>query len=202
MTGLFFVATIYNNMGGTKKKIIGPVIRIREIVFGLEDGLVSTVGAVTGIAAGSGSTYVVVLSGLVLIIVEALSMGAGSYLSEKSNREAMYARYANDSHMKKHLPELFPETDIKAGFVMWASYMIGGIIPLAPYFFFSINNSYAPSIIGTAFALFGVGVWKARHTKRDWIKSALEMVVVSLGAVVLGFVIGRLVSGSFGINVY
>lgn len=192
--------------GGTPprrgKQSLAPLVRIREIVFGLEDGLVSTLGAVTGIAAGSGSTYVVVLSGLVLIVVEALSMGAGSYLSEKSNREAMYSRYADDPHMKKHLPELFPETDIKAGFIMWASYMIGGIIPLAPYFFLSINNSYAPSIIGATLALFGLGVWKSRHTKRDWVKSAFEMVVVSLGAVIIGFMIGRLVSGFFGINVY
>jgi len=189
-------------MGGTKKKVLAPFVRVREIVFGLEDGLVSTLGAVTGIAAGSGSTYVVVLSGLVLIVVEALSMGAGSYLSEKANREAMYARYAKDPHMKKHLPELFPETDIKAGFIMWASYLIGGVIPLAPYFFLSIPNAYTPSILGSIIALFGVGVWKARHTKRDWIKSAMEMVVVSLGAVVLGFVIGRVVSTFFGINVY
>ena len=42
---------------------------IREIVFGMEDSLVSTLGAITGIAAGTGSTYVVILSGIVLIFV-------------------------------------------------------------------------------------------------------------------------------------
>ncbi len=62
---------------------------IREIVFGLEDSLVSTLGAVTGIATGTGNAYVVILSGTVLIFVEALSMSAGSYLSSKSAKEAI-----------------------------------------------------------------------------------------------------------------
>jgi len=65
---------------------------IREIVFGMEDSLVSTLGAITGIAAGTGSTFVVILSGIVLIFVEALSMTAGSYLSSKSAHEVFELR--------------------------------------------------------------------------------------------------------------
>ncbi|PIQ67336.1 hypothetical protein COY25_03345 [Candidatus Uhrbacteria bacterium CG_4_10_14_0_2_um_filter_41_7] len=65
---------------------------IREIVFGMEDSLVSTLGAITGIAAGTGSTYVVILSGIVLIFVEAVSMTAGSYLSSKSAHEVFNLR--------------------------------------------------------------------------------------------------------------
>lgn len=65
---------------------------IREIVFGMEDSLVSTLGAVTGIAAGTGNAFVVILSGIVLIFVEALSMTAGSYLSSKSAHEVFEMR--------------------------------------------------------------------------------------------------------------
>lgn len=60
---------------------------LREIVFGMEDGMVSTMGAVTGIAAASQSYFVVVLSGLVIIAVESISMAVGSYLSSKSEKE-------------------------------------------------------------------------------------------------------------------
>ena len=65
---------------------------IRELVFGLEDGLVSTMGAVAGIAAGTQNGKVVVLSGAVLVAVEALSMAAGSYLSNKSHRQMLEAK--------------------------------------------------------------------------------------------------------------
>jgi predicted membrane protein (TIGR00267 family) len=61
--------------------------RLREAVFGTQDGLISTLGALTGIAAGTRSGEAVVVAGLVIIIVESLSMGAGSYLSSKSQRE-------------------------------------------------------------------------------------------------------------------
>src|SRR5689334_1511262 len=69
---------------------------IRELVFGLEDGLVSTLGAVAGIAAGTEDGRIVVLSGLVLVSVEALSMAAGSYLSNKSHREMLEKRIEDE----------------------------------------------------------------------------------------------------------
>ncbi|OGH69577.1 MAG: hypothetical protein A2754_03045 [Candidatus Magasanikbacteria bacterium RIFCSPHIGHO2_01_FULL_47_8] len=60
---------------------------IREIVFGMEDGMVSTMGAITGIAVGTRDHFIIVLSGLVIISVESISMAVGSYLSSKSERE-------------------------------------------------------------------------------------------------------------------
>ncbi|MBI3996983.1 MAG: VIT1/CCC1 transporter family protein [Candidatus Omnitrophica bacterium] len=61
--------------------------RLREAVFGTQDGLISTLGALTGIAAGTQNAEAVVVAGFVIIAVESLSMAAGSYLSSKSQRE-------------------------------------------------------------------------------------------------------------------
>ncbi len=183
-----------------KKIELGIAGSIREIVFGLEDGLVSTLGALTGIAAGTGSTFVVILSGVVLVIVEALSMGAGSYLSEKSAHEVMLAKTKNNKHLRDELEPFFPNVHAKAGLIMWASYTLGGIVPLAPYFFLPIWQAIVPSVILTVIVLFLVGVWKSHFTKRSWAKSGVEMVVVSLSAAFIGFLVGRLVSSFFGIE--
>ncbi|WKZ29133.1 MAG: VIT1/CCC1 transporter family protein [Patescibacteria group bacterium] len=78
---------------------------IRELVFGLEDGLVSTMGAVAGIAAGTENGGIVVLSGLVIIAVEALSMAAGSYLSNKSHREMLEKKIADEREEIETKPE-------------------------------------------------------------------------------------------------
>ena len=67
----------------------GALGSIRELVFGLEDSLVSTLGVVVGVAAGTADAKVVILSGVVLVIVEALSMAGGSFLSSKSHRELL-----------------------------------------------------------------------------------------------------------------
>jgi len=61
--------------------------RLRDAVFGVQDGLISSMGALTGIAAGTQSGETVVVAGFVIIVVESLSMAAGSYLSSKSQRE-------------------------------------------------------------------------------------------------------------------
>jgi tetrahydromethanopterin S-methyltransferase subunit E len=43
---------------------------LRDTVFGMQDGLVSTLGALTGIAAGIQSGAIVILSGLVIVTDE------------------------------------------------------------------------------------------------------------------------------------
>ncbi len=62
-------------------------VYLRNFVFGVEDSLVSTVGLLSGVAAAGVETKTIVLTGVVLIIVEALSMAVGSYLSEYSVEE-------------------------------------------------------------------------------------------------------------------
>lgn len=68
---------------------------LREIVFGMEDGMVSTLGAVTGIAIGSQDHFTVILAGTVIIAVESISMGVGSYLSNRSELD-MKRRYIRE----------------------------------------------------------------------------------------------------------
>ena len=60
---------------------------IREIIFGLEDGMVSTFGSITGIAIATQNPHTTILAGTVIICVESISMSVGSYLSSKSEKE-------------------------------------------------------------------------------------------------------------------
>lgn len=168
---------------------------MREIVFGLEDSLVSTLGTITGIAAGTGSSYVVVLSGLVLIAVEATSMAAGSYLSTKSSAAAEKA-FERDGHRRRHQEEITPR---RSALVMGTFYFAGGFVPLLPYLLLPIQNAYLPSIACTGVSLFGLGYWSASFTKQDRIRSGLEMLAVSMGAALIGFLIGWFVRTRFGV---
>lgn len=59
----------------------------REIVFGMQDGMVSTLGAVTGIAVGTNDQFVVLLAGVIVIVVESISMSIGSFTSSASERD-------------------------------------------------------------------------------------------------------------------
>jgi len=188
---LSFLGLWYNlTMKSFNKKIRSV---FGEIIFGLEDSLVSTLGAVTGIAAGSGNQYVVILSGIVLIFAEALSMTAGSYLSVKTEEEL-----ESGSKIRLHKNHKNP---YKAAIAMGASYLFGGIFPLFPYFFFPIIIAIPISIVVTMFVLFFFGSLRAKFVKVVWWKSGLEMLVISISAAIIGFVIGRLVSIIFNIPV-
>lgn len=88
----------------TQKKN-GLLDSIRELVFGLEDGLVSTLGAVAGVAAGTNDSRIVILTGAVILVVESLSMAAGSYLSSKSHREFLQKRVEDERREIEKKPE-------------------------------------------------------------------------------------------------
>jgi len=78
---------------------------IRSIIFGLSDSLVSTTGAITGIAVGSRDRGFVVMSGIVIVAVEAISMAAGEYLSVKSQREEEEEALAEELRQIRRSPE-------------------------------------------------------------------------------------------------
>ena len=70
-----------------KKEFIESRARIREFVFGIQDGLISTVGLLAGIQGATENTLVVIIAGLTAMFSGAISMAAGSYLSSGAQKE-------------------------------------------------------------------------------------------------------------------
>lgn len=211
-----------------------------EIVFGSEDGMVSTMGAVTGIAAASNNHFITILSGLVIIAVESISMAVGSYISTKSEKEhterllqeekieindlpeieelelvemykedgwpaelsikmAQVARNDSELFLKemayrelKVIPEE-KKPPLKSGVAMGISYILGGSIPLFPYFLIESNRLAIPvSISITLFSLFALGIFTTKFTNRNWLKAGLEMFSLASLAAFVGFIVGQL----------
>lgn len=63
----------------------------RAAVFGANDGLVSNVSLIMGIGASGASSQMVLFSGLAGLLAGALSMGAGEFVSVRSQRELLDA---------------------------------------------------------------------------------------------------------------
>ena len=63
----------------------------RAAVFGANDGLVSNLALVIGISASGVPNQVVLLTGIAGLLAGALSMGAGEYVSVRSQRELLEA---------------------------------------------------------------------------------------------------------------
>ncbi|MBO3662474.1 VIT1/CCC1 transporter family protein [Microbacterium stercoris] len=63
----------------------------RAAVFGANDGLVSNLALILGIGAAGVSSQVILLSGIAGLLAGALSMGAGEFISVRSQRELLEA---------------------------------------------------------------------------------------------------------------
>src|ERR1051325_5659000 len=74
-----------------KRELIESRASIREVVFGMQDGLISTVGLLTGVQGATESNTVVIITGLTAMFAGAVSMSAGSYLSSSAEKETYLA---------------------------------------------------------------------------------------------------------------
>ena len=62
---------------------------LRPIVFGANDGLVSNLALVMGVAGAGAASGVIVLAGVAGLLAGAFSMGVGEYVSVQSQRELL-----------------------------------------------------------------------------------------------------------------
>ena len=78
--------------------------------------------------------------------------------------------------------------------VVGATYLAAAIVPLWPYFFFSLNLALTISLACTLLALFSVGVAKGRVTRLSLLRSGLQVMIVGSISAGVGYAIGHLVT--------
>ena len=84
---------------------------LREIVYGGNDGIVTTFAVVSGFAgatatgAGEVGAIAVILFGLANLFADAASMGLGAYLSSRSQDDVYHAARADELRAIHHNPE-------------------------------------------------------------------------------------------------
>jgi len=81
----------------------------RAAVFGANDGLVSNLALIMGIGATGAAPQFVLFSGIAGLLAGALSMGAGEFVSVRSQRELLDATEPND-----YADEALPDLDLDA----------------------------------------------------------------------------------------
>lgn len=97
-----------------KKQVIESRAQIREFVFGIQDGSISTVGLLAGIQGATENNIVVIITGLTAMFSGALSMAAGSYLSSGAQKEIFDREIAEAEKLAEREPYLAAEGLLKA----------------------------------------------------------------------------------------
>ena len=78
---------------------------LRPVVFGANDGLVSNLALVMGVAGAHAEPAVIVLAGIAGLLAGAFSMGVGEYISVQSQRELLEFQLAFQRHQLRGAPE-------------------------------------------------------------------------------------------------
>lgn len=219
---------------------------IREAIFGAQDGVTSILAVVSAVAAASNDTYPVLVAGLAATLAEVFSMGAGEYISSKSQREIFLAQIAAEREEVRDRPAeaeaevaLLFEHDgldeaaskrvaaeiarhpgvllktmvekelgiavneggspLQGALILAGAFLVAALVPLVPYFFFPVRSALLVSIGLSAIAMFSLGVFKARWTKRNPIASGLQILLLVAGAALAGTFFGSVLPGLLGV---
>ena len=88
-----------------------------------------------------------------------------------------------------------PKRALTSALTIAASYVVGGLIPLSPYFFLSpITTALLFSVIATLLALLLFGYVKGRFTGASPLRSAFQTALIGGLAAAAAFLIARLIS--------
>lgn len=154
---------------------------IRNVIFGIVDSLVSTVGLLSGIDVSGTTRSVIVLTGIIYAFVEAFSMAIGSFLSEESTEE-----YETKSEVSNNRPYV-------AGVIMFISFVLAAFIPISPYIFLSSSAALGLSIALSLAALFIAGMIIAKISEIHVVKHAAKIVILGGAAIIIGVIVGKLI---------
>ena len=152
---------------------------LRSLMFGLQDGIVSTTGVVVGISTGVNNKEIVVLAALVAVTVEATSMAAGQYSSEKAVHQM--------DKSGKHSDDLFI-----GALIMFIAYMIGGSFSIIPTIIFDQSTGRILAVVSAFIGLFFIGYIKGHIVEHRPLRSAFELFIIGSIATAIGVIVGNL----------
>lgn len=160
-----------------------------DIVYGANDGIITTFAVVAGVAGAGLSPRIVIIMGISNLLADGFSMGASNYLAIRSKSSA-------ELEVSTVISEPYP---VRHGLATFAAFVAAGSIPLLAYLLPLVEDQRfrVTSVLGAA-SLFSIGAARTLLARGSWWKSGMEMLVVGGLAATLAYAVGAWVSGIIG----
>jgi VIT1/CCC1 family predicted Fe2+/Mn2+ transporter len=161
---------------------------VRDLVYGANDGIITTFAVVAGVTGGTLAPRTVLVLGVANLIADGLSMGVGNYLGIRSDERVREAQQLPEQ-------EAFPS---RHGLATFVAFITAGAVPLLPYVFSDLAGSrFVLSTTLSLAVLFGVGAARSRLGTGTWWTNGLEMLglgtIVGLAAYYSGAIVAALI---------
>lgn len=157
---------------------------IGDLVYGANDGIITTFAVVAGVAGANLSPAIVVILGVANLIADGFSMATSNYLARKSEKEYLEKTTGVIAELKNH--------PLNNALVTFFAFVVAGAIPLIPYLFGVKENVFYWAIFATSVALFTVGSLRTLVTGIRWWLAGLEMFAIGAVAAGVAYGIGNL----------
>lgn len=165
---------------------------IRDVMFGMNDGLVELLAVAVGLAAALKTPLLIFLAGFIVAISGTLSMAAGAYLS---------TGYQKDIDEKSAVVKGTP-TARSSAFYVGVFYFIGSLFPLAPFALGVVGyTGITAAIILTSIVLAITSSLIALATDKSVIRSVSKTLIISLGVAAITILLGAYIRATFHITV-
>jgi len=158
---------------------------IRDLVYGANDGIITTFAVVSGVAGGQLSQLAVLVVGAANLAADGVSMGVGNLLAIRADEQAREA---------DGLPEL--ESDPwKHGLATLLAFVAAGSVPLLSYVLpVPPARQLVTSTVMTFVSLFLLGAARAVVTRDRWWRTGLETLLLGAIVALAAYGAGRLVA--------
>lgn len=174
--------------------------RIRNIFLGFNDGLVETLGAVSGFFAAFANSTSVLAAAFTVAVAGAISMAAGVYVSSGSEAEVTNMEIRKAKFLGKGSGAATnEESPLGAAFTVGVSYFLGALVPVLPVLI-GANNVVASAvasgimIIAISFVLSFLSGMDIRR------RIAINLIVIGV-ALTVTYLIGTAARSVLGIAI-
>lgn len=170
---------------------------LREIIFGANDGVVTSIGFLVGIVGAVSNQTLIIISGVLTIVAGAASMALGNYLGVKSQNEFYKSRdVKNVSWVENNA--------VLAGTIMGIAYLLAGFPPLIPFMIVKPTaRALIMSIIVAVFVMGLIGFVRWLLNKGSLSGKIGETITIGIIAAAIGFLAGEVLNmlGLSGVGV-
>lgn len=157
---------------------------IGDLVFGANDGIITTFAVVSGVSGAALKPSVAIILGLANLLADGFAMGAGNYLGMLSEQD--YQRSTGTPVREGRLHAA------GHGAAIFFAFLLAGSVPLLPFLFAPGKHTFLTSCLATGVALFVVGSLRTLVTRARWFVSGLEMLAVGSVAAAVAYLVGHL----------
>ena len=162
---------------------------VRELVYGANDGLITTFAVVAGVSGGGLPASVILICGVANLFADGLSMAVGNYLSIRSHESVLEA---------EGLPEE-EASPARHGLATFVAFVVAGALPLLPYLVeASPAARFAWSIALTFLAMFLVGAMRSVISTVRWWRGGVEMLALGGAVALVAYWSGSLIARFVG----